>query len=240
MEKALKAADEERDDLLNLKGRQAALVDRQRQEKENRSRAEAATKNAIKKVVLLSQHVEKLMLHLKHEAVSKAKAQEAAGRAAQEVSLMRTRNKALNKRAASKDVMIRELSEGAKILEDQLRLMDEKYMEIRTKLDFTRTTSTREVAKHKQESSVLRAKWAQYSNSTTLLDDVGEEESGISMEKSEGWMTSPSNKTSSSKGGVLRSKKSKVRPRTQILAPTKLGVQTGQQQRPTSSMPALS
>ena len=81
------------------------------------------------------------MLHLKHEAAAKAKAHEAAGRAAQEVSLLRARNGALLRRAGARDQVIVELKEGAKILEDQLRLMDEKYMELRTKLDFTRQST---------------------------------------------------------------------------------------------------
>ena len=46
----------------------------------------------------------------------------------------------------------------------QLRLMDEKYMELRTKLDFTRMTTGKEVTKYKALASSLRAKWAAYSN----------------------------------------------------------------------------
>jgi len=124
----------------------------------------------------LSQHIEKLMLHLKHEAAAKAKAHEAAGRAAQEVSLLKARNGALLKRAAARDGIIVELKEGAKILEDQLRLMDEKYMELRTKLDYTRQSTGKDVLKYKAQASTLRAKWALLSASVggpnTLLDEM--------------------------------------------------------------------
>jgi hypothetical protein len=150
--------------------------ERQKGEKELRLQAEAATKLANRKVLALSQHIEKLMLHLKHEAAAKAKAHEAAGRAAQEVSLLKARNGALLKRAAARDGIIVELKEGAKILEDQLRLMDEKYMELRTKLDYTRQSTGKDVVKYKAQASTLRAKWAILSASVgapnTLLDEM--------------------------------------------------------------------
>jgi hypothetical protein len=84
-------------------------------EKELRLSAESATKIANRKVLALAQHIEKLMLHLKHEAASKAKAQDAAGRANQEVSLMRARNSTLIKGASMRDKVIVELKEGAKV-----------------------------------------------------------------------------------------------------------------------------
>jgi len=166
------------DDLVVLKSKALQLLERQKAEKELRLQAEGATKLTNRKVLALSQHIEKLMLHLKHEAAAKAKAHESAGRAAQEVSLLRARNGALLKRASARDQIIVELKEGAKILEDQLRLMDEKYMELRTKLDFTRQTTGRDVLKYKAQASQLRAKWAMLSSQLpgstgmTLLDEV--------------------------------------------------------------------
>lgn len=126
LEGELKAASSQGDDLVVLKAKALQLLERQKGEKELRMQAESATKLANRKVLALSQHVEKLMLHLKHEAAAKAKAHDACGRAAQEVSLLKARNAALLRRASARDVVIVELKEGAKILEDQLRLMDEK------------------------------------------------------------------------------------------------------------------
>jgi hypothetical protein len=91
--------------------------ERQKAEKDLRLQAEAATKLANRKVLALSQHIEKLMLHLKHEAASKAKAHEAAGRAGQEVALLKARNGSLLKRSSARDVIILELKEGAKVVE---------------------------------------------------------------------------------------------------------------------------
>jgi hypothetical protein len=166
------------DDLVVLKSKALQLLERQKAEKELRLQAEGATKLTNRKVLALSQHIEKLMLHLKHEAAAKAKAHESAGRASQEVSLLRARTAALLKRASNRDRIIVELKEGAKILEDQLRLMDEKYMELRTKLDYTRQSTGRDVLKYKAQASQLRAKWAMLSSQLpgstgmTLLDEV--------------------------------------------------------------------
>ena len=49
---------------------------------------------------------------------------------------------------------------GSRILEDQLRLMDEKYVELRTKLDWTRSTSQREVKRIQKDANRMRAKFA--------------------------------------------------------------------------------
>ena len=56
--------------------------------------------------------------------------------------------------------VINDLKEGSAILEQQLRLMDDKYIELRTKLDWTRRQSKREVARVQKEANDLRAKWA--------------------------------------------------------------------------------
>jgi|MDSY01.1.fsa_nt_gb hypothetical protein len=204
LENELKVALGHADDLIVLKSKALQLLERQKAEKEQRLRAEAGTKLANRKVLALSQHIEKLMLHLKHEAAAKAKAHEAAGRATQEVSLLRARNAALGRRAAARDQIIVELKEGAKILEDQLRLMDEKYMELRTKLDYTRVSTGREVNKYKAQCSQLRAKWAMLSNQPghqpTLLDEM---EVPSSAELYPGAFTGGGPETMGSDGGAV-------------------------------------
>lgn len=110
------------------------------------------------KVEALSEHIEKLMVHLKHEAAAKAKAYEAQRSAEKEVELLKKRNSALQRKAAARDKIIVELKEGSKILEDQLRLMDEKYIELRAKLDWTRQHSNKEVGRITKEANKLRAK----------------------------------------------------------------------------------
>jgi len=143
-----------------LKDKTADLADRSRHSKEQRVRSDNATKHANEKVVALSEHIEKLMVHLKHEAAAKAKLVDLQRRTEKEAGLLRTRNHSLVKKNAGRERVIAELKEGARILEEQLRLMDEKYVELRAKLDWTRASSQKEVKKVQAEANSLRAQWA--------------------------------------------------------------------------------
>jgi DNA repair exonuclease SbcCD ATPase subunit len=148
------------DDVRIMKEKTKELESRQRSEKDQRARSDVATKHANEKVVALSEHIEKLMIHLKHEAAAKAKIHDLQRRTEKEVVLLRERNQALVKKNAARERVIAELKEGSKILEDQLRLMDEKYIELRAKLDWTRASSQKEMKKVQAEANSLRAKWA--------------------------------------------------------------------------------
>ncbi|CAK4075125.1 unnamed protein product [Aphanomyces euteiches] len=146
-------------DVKALKEKTAELAGRQRTEKELRSRTDAALVEANEKIVALSEHIEKLMVHLKHEAAAKAKAQDALRTVESERRELTDTTATLAKKSTAKDRVIAELQQGSKILEDQLRLMDEKYIELRNKLDWTRSTSQRENKKLQQELNALRCKW---------------------------------------------------------------------------------
>ncbi len=50
--------------------------------------------------------------------------------------------------------------EGTRILEDQLRLMDEKYIDLRGKLDWAKTQSQKTVTKILGATSKLETKWS--------------------------------------------------------------------------------
>lgn len=129
-------------------------------EKELRSRAEREVARANEKIVRLSEHIEKLMVHLKHESTNKLKTQKTAQRLEREVKTLTNRTAALSNKNAARERVISELREGSKILEDQLRLMDKKYIELRSKLDWTRNHSKLQVKKMQKEANALRAKWA--------------------------------------------------------------------------------
>lgn len=66
---------------------------------------------------------------------------------------------------------IQEVTEGSKVLEDQLKLMDEKYLELRAKLDVSRDFFATTVKKYRKESDELRLKYAR-ANQGQLLDHV--------------------------------------------------------------------
>ena len=147
-------------DVRLLKDKTHELANRQRAEKEQRQRFEGAARAANEKVVALSEHIEKLMVHLKHEAAAKAKVNDLQRRTEREVALLKQRNAALGRRTGGRERAVDELKEGTKILEDQLRLMDQKYVELRAKLDWTRASSAKEVKRVTAEANQLRAKWA--------------------------------------------------------------------------------
>ena len=65
--------------------------------------------------------------------------------------------------------VISELRDSGKLLEDQLHLMDEKYMELRTKLDYTRNQTERVLKQKDVEVRELRMK---FSEQMLLLDNI--------------------------------------------------------------------
>lgn len=129
-------------------------------ERELRLRAEDDKLGVQAKIDALQDHIEKLMTHLKHEAAAKAKAIEASKRAERELALLRSRNSALSKKNSAREQVITELKEGTRILEDQLRLMDEKYIDLRGKLDWARSQSQKKVTKILSQTARLESKWS--------------------------------------------------------------------------------
>jgi len=77
------------EDIHLLKSKVASFKRRYRQEKDDRCRAEKGKQASKRKIVLLSSHVEKLMDHIKHEAVAKARAQVRKRVALRELQLLR-------------------------------------------------------------------------------------------------------------------------------------------------------
>uniref|UniRef100_H3H8U9 Uncharacterized protein n=1 Tax=Phytophthora ramorum TaxID=164328 RepID=H3H8U9_PHYRM len=131
-------------DLQSMREKVVEVVGRERVEKELRAKSELANKELSEKVAALSEHVEKLMVHLKHEAAAKTRAH------------------------AAQDAQVAELEQGARILEDQLRLMDEKFIDVRNKLDWTRTAARKENKQLSAELRSLRMKWQMASDSGAL------------------------------------------------------------------------
>merc|ERR1711934_876958 len=133
------------------------MPEKLRKMKLGREKAETALEIANDKVVKLSDHIEKLVLHLKHESAGKTKA---LRKLAKEIESKKSKVASLQRKNVIKERVINDLKEGSAILEQQLRLMDDKYIELRTKLDWTRRQSKREVARVQKEANDLRAKWS--------------------------------------------------------------------------------
>lgn len=159
------------EDIKALKAKLLQLVDRIRSEKEHKLRAETQLGATKKKLDILSDHIEKLMIFLKHEAAAKVRCTESLRIAEKEILGLKDKCDLIQSKSNAKDKFIIELREGSKVLEDQLRLMDEKYLELRTKLDYAREVGTKRVKDAERKASELRTKFALAGN-TMVLDSM--------------------------------------------------------------------
>eukprot|EP01032_Pedospumella_encystans_P012206 gene12206-14138_t len=158
-------------DVQSLRDKVIHMNERIRIEKEHKYRAEEELKAAQKKIDMLGSHMEKLILHLKHEGAHKLRLAEQLRVSERENSALTEKSDLISRKSAAKDRLVLELREGSKVLEDQLRLMDEKYMELRTKLDYARELGVKKIKKAEKTASELRIKFAMY-NGSAILDAI--------------------------------------------------------------------
>lgn len=171
LEEELRLALGAAEDIRALKAKLLQMIERTRVEKEQKIRAEIEATQLKRKIEMLTDHMEKLMIHLKHEAAHKARIAEQLRTADKELTKTKEKCDLAVCKGAAKDRLILELREGSKVLEDQLRLMDEKYLELRTKLDWARDLGSKKVKKAERVAADLRMKFALSGNST-LLDNI--------------------------------------------------------------------
>ncbi|KAJ1438328.1 hypothetical protein B484DRAFT_444664 [Ochromonadaceae sp. CCMP2298] len=155
-------------DIKQLRQQVVQMNERIRIEKEYKSRAENEVGGLQKKVETLSGHMEKLVVHLKHEGAHKLRLAEQLRVSGREQAAAAEKADLIARKSAAKDRLLLELREGSKVLEDQLRLMDEKYIELRIKLDYARETGARKIKKAENMARELRVKFAFASNSKIL------------------------------------------------------------------------
>lgn len=159
------------DDVQSLKNKIFHLSERVRVEKEYKRTAENEVATSKKKIAMLSDHMEKLVLHLKRESAHKLRLSEQLRQIEKENSKTKERCELVTKKLSIKDRLLFEMREGSKVLEDQLRLMDEKYLELRGKLDWARAAAARKIKRAEKTASDLRVKFAM-SGASMLLDNV--------------------------------------------------------------------
>jgi len=162
-----------------LQKRIIRLIDRSRYERDSKQKAEDKVIVASKKINALSDHIERLMVYLKHEASGKIRLVKERIRAQREVELLRARDSLLSKKIGCKDKLIEDLKGSISVLENQLHLMDEKYMELRLKLDWSRSFTDRvlkkrddEIRKLNDEIALLNDLATKTSKVTTIFSTV--------------------------------------------------------------------
>lgn len=187
------------DDVQGLKNKIFALSERIRVEKEYKRTAEGEVASCKRKIGMLSEHMEKLVVHLKRESAHKLRLAEQFRSTEKENGRYKEKCELLTKKIAAKDRLLFELREGSKVLEDQLRLMDEKYLELRGKLDWARAMASRKIKKAERTATDLRVKFAM-TGSPLLLDNISlppggyayASDGGSAHSEGDGWMPSSS------------------------------------------------
>lgn len=161
------------EDIRALRGKMMQMIERVRLEKEGKLRAEQESASFRKKTEMLGDHMEKLMAHLRHESAAKTRLIKQLQEEGELNRQLKANYALLLKKNASKDRFILEMHEGSKVLEDQLRLMDEKYLDLRSKLDWAREYANKKLAKSEKTAADLRAKFTMLTGSNVLLDNAG-------------------------------------------------------------------
>jgi len=154
-----------------LKSRHSKLVRSIKKEKDKIAVLEDFILTQNQKIKLLVEHIEKLVQFLRVESHLKVKTIERSKEIQKVHDNLLLKLEKQGKKLLAQKRVIEQVTEGSKILEDQLRLMDEKFIEMRTKLDVTRSMYTNETKKIKKNFQDLRLKFA-LANRGKLLDSV--------------------------------------------------------------------
>jgi chromosome segregation ATPase len=147
----LEARANEADDVENLRHKVSQMGMRLHAERQVKIKAQTDLADEQSTVKTLSNHIEKLMVHLKHVATDKTRTLAELSRLKNEIDSLTRLNAALTKKNERKDQAIAELIESTKPIEGQMRIMEEKYIELRSKLEWTRTQMDRALRKKDKE-----------------------------------------------------------------------------------------
>lgn len=171
LEQELRVAHSSGDEIKSLRERVTRMNERIQIEKEYKLKAEQDLLTSQKKIEMLGSHMDKLILHMKHEGAHKLRIAEQLRVAQKQHTELQDKYSMIASKSSAKDRLVLELREGSKILEDQLRLMDEKYLELRTKLDYAREVGSKKIKRAEQVAKELRIKFA-FANGSTILDTI--------------------------------------------------------------------
>jgi hypothetical protein len=125
-------------------------------EKDQRKVLETFIQAQNKKIKVLVDHVEKLMKAIKIESNKRIQIVEQSRQMANEQNLIQLRTEKQERINTLQHRTIQELREGSKVLEDQLRLMDEKYLELKSKYDLAREQFNRTYKKLSKDNDDMK------------------------------------------------------------------------------------
>jgi len=148
------------EDIKALKAKAAHIMDQFIKQREFAQNCEDRQKAAEKRTDMLVAHIEKLMKCLKMEATSKIRMAEANRKERMLCYQLTKKLDEKDRKIAHQNKLVSELKEGAYVLEGQLRLMDERFYELRMKLDTARNNQKHYVEKAQRTAKDLRKKFA--------------------------------------------------------------------------------
>ncbi len=122
------------------------------------------------KIILLGEHVEKITNAMKFESTSKLKAEERSRVEKRECLKLKKQASNLKKIVKSQAETLKVVKDGSKIIEDQLRLMDLKYLELQSKIEVAGKNQKIHVEKAQKEVLELQLKLASYKNDTETME----------------------------------------------------------------------
>jgi hypothetical protein len=160
------------EDIKALKSKAAHIMDQFTRQRELTQAAEAERAHAVRRTDMLVAHIEKLMKCLKIEAASKIKMAEANRRERQLTFKVTAKLAEKEKVIMHQKKLVMELKEGSYVLEGQLRLMDERFFELRNKLDTARANQKHQVEKAERKAKELRKKFGVIHGPRHTLDEV--------------------------------------------------------------------
>eukprot|EP01041_Mallomonas_annulata_P005990 gene5990-12072_t len=139
-------------------------------DKEIYMQSETRLQEATKTVDLLSAHIERLMMFIKQDAISKQRFLDDYLTVKEDLKYLERVVSKQNEHIASKDRLIAKLLSNTKALEDQLHHMDEKYEDHHNQLSRIRKHQKEVVDKSKLEMEQLRTRfWMEHKK---LLEEM--------------------------------------------------------------------
>jgi hypothetical protein len=148
------------EDIRILKAKLLEIVTRSRQTREQCLEAQEEARKCKKMTDMVVCHLEKLVNHIKRESQLKAKQDENFRSTTVMLRQLKENYALLLRQLKSKNRYIAELQNGSGLLEDQLKLMDEKYLSLRCKLDHAREHGLRAQRKADAKLGTVMEKFA--------------------------------------------------------------------------------
>lgn len=160
------------EDIKALKSKATHIMNQFTRQREHTHIANAECAAVVKRQEMLMAHIEKLMKCLRMEAAAKIKLSEANRRERQLTFKVTAKVAEKDAIIIQQKKLIMEMKEGSYVLEGQLRLMDDRFYEMRQKLDTARANQKTVVERAAKQVKELRKKFGVIHGPRHALDDV--------------------------------------------------------------------